>query len=134
MDITKIATYGIRGASPKKLERVKGDEKFSLGESSTIAETFAPMEIKLSPIDALFLNLDSRRRGQKQAIEKGDKILKQLDELRLDIITGSIPKDTLENITSLLKDQIESTIDERLRNILLEIETRARVELAKLER
>lgn len=74
MDITKIATYGIRGASPKKLERVKGDEKFSLGESSTIAETFAPMEIKLSSIDALFLNLDSRRRGQKQAIEKGDKI------------------------------------------------------------
>jgi len=134
MDITKIATHGIRGTSAKKLEKVKGNEKFSLGESSTIAETFAPSEIKLSPIDALFLNLDSRRRGQKQAIEKGDQILKQLDELRLDIITGSVPKNTLESIASLLKDQIESTVDERLRNILLEIETRARVELAKLEK
>ncbi len=134
MDITKIATYSVKSTSQKKLEKVGGDGKFSLEESAEIVETLAPSEIKLSPIDALFLSLDTRRQGYKQAIENGDKILKQLDTLRLDIITGSIPKETLENISTLLKTQLETTLDERLRNILLEIETRARVELAKLER
>ena len=134
MDITKIATYGVKSTSQKKLEKVGGDRKFSIEENTEIDKTLAPSEIKLSPIDALFLSLDSRRQGYKQAIEIGDEILKQLDTLRLDIITGSIPKETLENISTLLKTQIETTLDERLRNILLEIETRARVELAKLER
>lgn len=133
MDITKIATYSVKSTSQKKLEKISINENFSLEETGDVVKTLAPHEIKLSPIDALFLSLDSRRQGHKQAIKKGDQILKQLDELRLDIITGSIPKETLENISTLLHTQIETTLDERLRNILLEIETRARVELAKLE-
>ena len=78
--------------------------------------------------------MDLRRKGQKQAVEKSEKLLEQLDDLRLSIITGSIPRDTLQNLSSVLQDKIENVADERLRNILLEIETRAKVELAKLEK
>ncbi len=135
MDITKISTHGVKSTNTKKLGKVGGDaEKFSVDESTEITQSFAPAEIKFSSIDALFLNLDLRRKGHKQAIEKGGQILEQLDNLRLSIITGSIPRKTLENITSLLQIHIETIADERLRTILLEVETRAKVELAKLER
>lgn len=133
MDITKVATYGVKSTSPKKLAKVSGGEKFSLGESAEVIKALTPNEIKLGSIDALFLNLDARRKGQKQAIKKGDELLKQLDDLRINIIGGSIPKLALEKIAKTMKEQVESTVDEKLRNILLEIETRAAVELAKLE-
>lgn len=134
MDITKIATFSVKSTSPKKLEKVKTDEKFSLEESAEVIKALTPNEIKLGSIDALFLNLDARRKGQRQAIKKGDELLNQLDELRINIISGSIPKQILQNISIVLKECVEATIDDKLRDILLEIETRAMVELAKLER
>jgi len=134
MDITKVATYGVKSTSPKKLEKVANSEKFSLEESAEVIKALTPSEIKLGSIDSLFLNLDSRRKSQRQAVKKGDELLKQLDELRLNIISSSIPKQVLQNISLALKEQVDATIDDKLRNLLLEIETRAAVELAKLER
>lgn len=134
MDITKVSTYGVKSTSPKKLEKVTGNEKFSLEESAEVIKALTPNEIKLGSIDALFLNLDTRRKGQRQAVKKGDEILNQLDDLRLNIISGSIPKQILKNISLALKEQVDAAIDDKLRDILLEIETRAAVELAKLER
>jgi len=133
MDISKISTHSVKNT--KKLGKISsGEGSFSLEETAEIIKSAAPSEIKFSSIDALFLNLDLRRKGQKQAVEKSEKLLEQLDDLRLSIITGSIPRNTLQNLSSILQDKIETVADERLRNILLEIETRAKVELAKLEK
>lgn len=134
MDITKVATFSVKSTSPNKLQKAANGEKFSLEENEDISKSVRPNEIKLGSVDALFLNLDARRKGQRQAIQKGDMLLKQLDALRLSIISGSIPKLALQNIAQTLKEHVETTIDEKLKNILLEIETRAAVELAKLER
>lgn len=134
MDITKVTTFGIQSTNLKKLDRVANKQKFSLEESAEVIKALTPHEIKLGSIDALFLNLDARRKGQRQAIKKGDELLKQLDDLRLNIITGSIPKQILEKISMTMKEHVESAVDPKLRDILLEIETRAAVELAKLER
>lgn len=134
MDITKISTHGVKHTNTKKLGKAGDGRNFSIDGSNETHKSVAPAEIKFSSIDALFLNLDSRRKNQRQAVENGGQILEQLDDLRLSIITGSIPRKTLENITSLLQTHIETVTDERLRTILLEVETRAKVELAKLER
>ena len=67
-------------------------------------------------------------------VEKSHKILEQLEELRLGIITGSIGPETLTNIAALLHNHSQNVMDEPLRSILLEVETRAKVELAKLEK
>ncbi len=135
MDISKIATHNVQNTNTKKLKTVgSGGGKFSLGKSTEAAQITTPFEVRLVPIDALFLNLDQRRKGHKQAIEKSDQILNQLDSLRLGIISGSISKETLENIAALLQHHSQTIMEEPLRTLILEVETRAKVELAKLEK
>ena len=134
MDITKITTHGVQGAILKKIQKTGvSSDKFTIGQNNETQTTTATPGIMLTPIDALFLNLDERRKGHKQAIEKSNKILNQLENLRIGIVTGSIEKETLVNIAALLHNHIQNVIDEPLRSLLLEVETRARVELAKLE-
>ena len=135
MDITKITTQNVQGTTLKKTQQTGvSSDKFSLGQSSEPHTTTIHSGIMLTPIDALFLNLDERRKGHKQAIEKSNKILDQLESLRVGIITGNISGETLTNIATLLHSHRQSVMDEPLRSIILEVETRARVELAKLER
>lgn len=135
MDITKVTTLGTQSISSKKTEKVKkSGEKFTLEESIETPQIQAPSGITLTPIDALFLNLDQRRKGHAQAIERSDKILKELENLRAGIICGSISKETLEKITEFLQSHNQTVIEEPLRSLVLEIETRAKVELAKLEK
>jgi len=88
----------------------------------------------LTPIDALFLNLDQRRKERKQALNKSEEILKQLEYLRVGIISGKISKNILENIANLLEGYSKTITEEPLQSLLLEVETRAKVELAKLEK
>ena len=134
MDITKIA-QGVKNTSAQKPGKAVGSrEKFSLGESTEVPQTHAPVGIRFAPIDALFLNLDQRRKGHRQAIEKSDQILKQLDSLHMGIISGSVSRETLENISILLKSHSQAITEEPLRTLILEVETRAKVELAKLEK
>lgn len=67
---------------------------------------------------------------KKSALKKGKKILNALDNLRISLITGTMPD------LSVLKEEStheDEDIDEKLQDILGEIETRAAVELAKLE-
>ncbi len=135
MDITKITTQVVQGATLKKLQKTgMSADKFTIEQNNETQPTTASAGIMLTPIDALFLNLDERRKGHKQAIEKSQSILHQLEDLRIGIITGSIGTKTLINIAALLHSHSQSIIDEPLRSILLEVETRARVELAKLEK
>ncbi len=135
MDITKISTQGVKNTNAHKLGKIgSSHEKFSLGENTEIRQTQAPVGIRLTPIDALFLNLDQRRKSHRKAIEKSDQILNQLDSLRMDIITGSISRETLENISILLQTHSQAILEEPLRTLILEVETRAKVELAKLEK
>jgi uncharacterized protein YgbK (DUF1537 family) len=134
MDITKIS-QGIKSISTPKPGKIVGNrEKFSLGESATVQQIQAPSGIYLTPIDALFLNLDERRKGHRQAIEKTTQILNQLDSLRMGIISGSISRETLQDISTLLQTHSQTIIEEPLRTLILEVETRAKVELAKLKK
>lgn len=135
VDITKIATQGVKNTSIQKPGKVlRNHEKFSLGENIDVPQNQASTGIRFTPIDALFLNLDQHHKRQRQAIEKSDQILNQLDNLRMGIITGSIPRETLENITTLLQTHSQTITEEPLRTLILEVETRAKVELAKLEK
>ena len=70
--------------------------------------------------------------GRAKALMRGDQLLDLLDEIRLGLLTGSIPKDTLVEITDLLKEKREDLQDPRLVEVLDEIDLRTQVELAKL--
>jgi DNA polymerase I-like protein with 3'-5' exonuclease and polymerase domains len=98
-----------------------------LNNISDVSPAFQAEETSfLSP---LFFDLEN----QEQLKEKGNKILSSLDKLRLEILAGEISKDNLTLLSLEIKDQKLKATDPKLQNILQEIETRAAVELAKME-
>lgn len=74
--------------------------------------------------------LERRRRSVRRA----SRILDVLDGLKLALLGGELSTHDLERLRRAIREQRESTGDPGLEAVLDEIETRAEVEAAKLER
>jgi hypothetical protein len=79
---------------------------------------------------------DATQRRQRQArlIQRGEDMLDRLEEVRLGLLLGAIPKDRLMELASMVRAKREQGPDRQLDALLDEIELRAEVELAKLAR
>ena len=75
---------------------------------------------------------DHRSRGL--AMEYGNDLLDRLDQLRVQILTGAIPKDRLQDLARRLREHKSKSDDPRLNDLVAEIELRVEVEIAKLTR
>ncbi|HEY3796836.1 MAG TPA: flagellar assembly protein FliX [Caulobacteraceae bacterium] len=73
--------------------------------------------------------LERRRR----ALGRAGAILNALEGLKLDLLEGRLSPGAIQSLTNAVRDQRADTDDPRLESVLDEIETRAAVELAKLE-
>jgi len=73
--------------------------------------------------------LERRRR----AASRGGRLLDALESLKLGLLEGQVTAGTMEQLTRAVREQRQLTDDPRLEGVLDEIETRAAVELAKLE-
>jgi len=71
---------------------------------------------------------------RKRAVRRAGRILDVLDEVKLGLLSGEVTTNDLMRLQSAVRDQREATEDPHLEGVLNEIETRAAVELAKLER
>jgi class II flagellar assembly regulator FliX len=74
----------------------------------------------------------TERRARQRAIQRGDAMLDDLEQIRLGLLLGAIPRARLEQLAQLVRARREQVDDPRLIAILDEIELRAAVELAKL--
>ena len=89
----------------------------------------------IGSIDALLAlqavggSLERRRR----ALRRADKILDVLDEVKISLLEGEVPANALSNLVKAVQQTRDSTDDPGLESVLNEIETRAAVEIAKLE-
>lgn len=73
--------------------------------------------------------LERRRR----AVRRAGRILDVLDEVKMALLDGGLPPAALERLMAAICEERGGTEDARLEGLLDEIETRAAVELAKLE-
>jgi hypothetical protein len=73
--------------------------------------------------------LERRRRATGRA----SRILDALDTLKIELLAGGMTAAMVEALARAVRDQRALTDDPRLEGVLDEIETRAAVELAKLE-
>src|SRR5579875_1023662 len=114
-----------------------GDGRFAealTGETAAPA-TNAPQTV--APVDNLFLlqevseDLTGRRR---RAVQHGNSLLDRLDDIRIGLLTGSLPRSQLEGLRHLARAEVARSDDPKLAAILDEIELRVAVELAKLEK
>jgi hypothetical protein len=81
-------------------------------------------------VDPMFTDLDEPSPEQK-GIQKGLTLLDELEKLRGQLLGGSIAPESIITIQNYVKQMSTDNLDDHLKGLLLEIETRAVVELAK---
>ena len=126
---------GVRAARPTPA--AGGFEPVST--ASAAGETHGPMAASglsaVSSLDALIALQDvggplERRR---RAVGRAGGILAALEGLKLDLLDGQLTPGAIHALTRAVREQRALTEDPGLEGVLDEIETRAVVELAKLE-
>jgi hypothetical protein len=76
----------------------------------------------------------TEERSRGLLMTHGEDLLSRLDELRLGLLMGAIPKDDLADLAHRMRQKKQQIDDPRLTEIIDEIELRAEVEIAKLTR
>ena len=92
----------------------------------------------MASADAIFatqmITDEEKKQIREKVIKKAKILLDKLDEIRDGLLIGEIAKDKLIEISRFVKQRDASSDDERLNEIIAEIELRVEVELAKLTR
>lgn len=76
----------------------------------------------------------SGRQRHARLMHRGEDLLDRLEEIRLGLLLGAIPKDRLMDLARVVRARREQGPNRQLDALLDEIELRAEVELAKLAR
>jgi hypothetical protein len=74
----------------------------------------------------------TERRARQRAVQRADAMLDELEQIRLGLLLGQIPRARLEQLAQMVRARREQLDDPKLIAILDDIELRAAVELAKL--
>ena len=127
----------LRGAAaPSKTARAgssgRGDFARLVGDSP--ARTNGGVAASVGGIEALLAAQEAGdgTHGRSRGRARAEAWLDSLDELRADILSGSVSPLRLRNIADLVATQRDAVDDPKLTEILDEIDLRAQVELAKL--
>ena len=136
----KIAsTRGPRTSNSRRSEKVQStdDGSFARHVSAIQSQTAGAVSgsAALGSVEALIAvqeTGDSLQRGTAQDIRRADDLLDQLDEIRVGLLLGRFSQGRLEALVERLTQSPRHGSDEKLSDLLDQIELRARVELAKL--
>jgi hypothetical protein len=139
MKVTSTSGAGSLGSARGAARPSGGQGGFALpvvsgaGASSDVARSSGVSGV--GSLDALIALQDvggplERRR---RAVGRAGRILDVLDEVKVALIDGEVSGPALDRLLRAVREERMSTEDGRLEGLLDEIETRAAVELAKLE-
>lgn len=129
---------GVRSSSPRRghPSRSAGGARFAdeLAQEPA-AQSSVSAQTPLGAVDSLLAlqEVPDATAQRRQARRRGESLLDQLEELRLGLLTGELPRATVERLAVMVAQRRTSVDDPRLAEILDEIELRAAVELAKYE-
>jgi hypothetical protein len=114
-----------------------GEGRFAEALSQDATTTAAGAPKTVATVDNLFIlqevaeDLTGRR---KAAVKRGDSMLDRLDDIRIALLTGALPRGQLESLRRMAKERGDVLNDPLLQSVLDEIELRVAVELAKLDK
>lgn len=138
MKIDRVSSIGTKPS--RRTARDGGSKSSSFSNALSGSPAPAPSSVGgsggLGPVDALLALQevvgDPNRRSA--ARQRGEDLLDQLDELRLALLDGQLPRSVIERLGAVIDTQRANIDDPHLVEVLDEIELRAAVELAKLDR
>ena len=113
-------------------DALEGGGKVAGGVAPRATDAASPV----AAVDALLALQEApdAARGRAKGVARAEDMLSLLEDVRRGILLGAIPKAKLQQLARLARQGREGFIDPALDAILDEIELRAEVELAKLER
>jgi class II flagellar assembly regulator FliX len=126
-DRTALAT------APNVARRAPGGT-FSLGEGGASQAPSAAVALRtLGGIDALIAlqGIEDPAERRHRAVKNGRRALDALDELKLGLLAGTLDQATMLRLKSVATDLHDASGDDRLDQVLAEIDLRVAVELAK---
>ena len=134
------ASGGLATAQPTAPRAGSGGQGgFAVSGADTAGEAAAATRVGsllgVSSIDALLAlqEVGGALERRKKAVRRAGVILDVLDELKIGVLEGAVPAHTLGRLIEAVRQERARTGDAKLEGVLDEIETRAAVELAKLE-
>ena len=131
IEIKSATSKTIAKSDFKKASSARGGSSFSVREhDDNHSQISSPLTAQ--SIDPLFSNLFSHDDSQA-ASKKAEEVLDYLEKIRLSLIQGTFSSSLIETLTQSIQ-LIPQQNDEKLQSIINEIETRALVELAKIEK
>lgn len=91
--------------------------------------------LQVSALDALLAlqEVAEPLTGKRRAVRRASDMLDLLDDIKLGLLAGQVPRQTLSRLTSLVAERRDDFIEPGLQGVIDEIDLRAQVELAKLE-
>ena len=136
----KISGPGsIRSAATRRAERKggQGGDAIFRVDSGEAAEAAGPTGAAgaVAGVGTLLAlqEMPDATEQRRQAVHRSNDILDELDQLRLGLLTGSVPRQRLQRLVKLLRERPGGYADPQLDHMIADIELRAAVELAKIE-
>jgi hypothetical protein len=128
----------IESGSVRKFSRSTGASGSTFQVSDTPEPVYAAAVAAPGPLTALdsiiaLQSVDDSTSGPSKAVAHGEQLLDLLDNVRDGLLSGGIPRATLNRLATAVSRRHENFADPKLQGVLDEIELRAKVELAKLE-
>jgi hypothetical protein len=115
-------------------EQVRGVASTDGIESGQSSEGASPLSSMDSILAAQEIPNSTDGRSKGFLVHYGDQLLDYLDEIKLAILNGAIPKEKLANLAQILRQKRQVCDDPRLNSIIDEVELRVEVEVAKFTR
>lgn len=132
-------TSGVGSAGGASKPRGAGGQGFHLPAAGAAA---APAQVARATGLSGVMNVDAilalQEMGgplerRRRAVRRAGRLLDVLDEVKLGLLAGDMSESRLDALRIAIREERDGTEDTRLEGVLDEIETRAAVELAKLE-
>ena len=120
-------------AAPTAARRAPGGT-FSLAQAEAPQAQSAAVALRtLGGIDALIAlqGIEDPAERRRRAVKHGRRALDALDELKIGLLAGTLDQATMLRLKSVAADLHDASGDDRLDQVLAEIDLRVAVELAK---
>jgi len=127
-----VGTSGVRKDGKGKSVAGFADNLRGAEEAPVAGVSASPV---LTGIDALMAlqEMPDATAQRRRAVVRGEQLLDRLEDLKRGMLLGRLGADKLNDLARLAAQSATGIDDPDLRDLLQEIELRARVELAKLQ-
>lgn len=123
------------GTKPAKGAAAAGGGFRVAGASAPTAPTQVSSVSGVMGVEALLAlqDVESPTERRRRSVGRAGRLLDELDGIKVALLGGELSQAQLDRLARAVREQRAATDDPKLEAVLDEIETRAAVELAKLE-